>query len=246
MELFTCSRILLIAFLALVCGGLCYHMLTLTPPIIDDYWYHYRILENRYTTLPINNWRELVETVYSLREGRLAKILFIVVVFIGSFPLLEILDVVFLLPAVMLPFVAGSTSTGGGVYFYVCLFMLILVLPYASHLLIEKNRYLSVFSLAAPLLVMVRHYPKIRQIHHDYTAILQRAQKERIVGCDLYHDTDMWKMITSLPHSASDPLYWWIGKLHGCQNFYVVFNTDLKDKTVYDLFKYDDNESPSW
>jgi len=432
----TRSRLLLIVFLSLI-GGMYYHMLSLTPPIIDDYWFQYRILEKGYTTLPITNWKELIETVYNLPEVRLANILFVVIVNAGGFPLLETLNAVcliifivglsklccgrvsstsvgtvllmgllvlpkpeilflwhvatlnylwggtllillllllkgslyegraltgwkmtvacilaflcgfmhegigvsmigglclfiafawyekrefhrmtillivlffiiglllplsapglwrrvgnassnrglsttvigylyhcypallllvllvlthfkiiirqpytcFLLSAMALPFAAGTNSTGGGVYFYGCLFILILILPYANSWLAGKNKWLSTISLVAPLLILVCHYPTIRQVHHDYTAILQRAQEERIVGYDLFHDTDMWKMITSLPYSTQEPLYWWVGKLHGQRDFYVVLNTELKDKTVYDSFMFDDEDSPSW
>lgn len=69
------------------------------PSIIDDYYYHFRILSDgegvaKFSTLPITSWGELAESIYNLRlihHWQLTYVIYIVS-YMGV-PLLDILNV---------------------------------------------------------------------------------------------------------------------------------------------------------
>lgn len=98
------SRLLVALFLFLI-GAIYYRMLSLTPPMVDDYYYHFRILSDgeegaKFSILPITSWEELAESIYNLgliHNWRLANVIYIIVDYIGGLSLLNVLNSILLI-----------------------------------------------------------------------------------------------------------------------------------------------------
>lgn len=172
----------------------------------------------------------------------LPSCLLVVIVWVQRKKLLDSFYPFLVLPNLVLALSYGEGGVVGNGYFYYCLSIML----WAFSLLRDFiNRYsFRVAALLAPATLAVWgwgivHYGDIEKRYHE---IVERGKTEPIVSAGYFdsHRSVPRALRFSLPlgNEQNDaPLYHYVGPFHGQQPFFVVYNTYIRDKSVYHLFQ---------
>lgn len=136
----------------------------------------------------------------------------------------------------------SQSAAGGGGYFYYCLSVMLWVISLLREY-IRRPSYIPVILMPINLLVLAATLFFYAGIGKIYKEAIIRGATEKIVTLDyfsLYRPVPKsLSLALAMGSEKGYEIYNYIGRFYGQQDFYVVFNTYINDKSIYDMFHGD-------